>query len=147
MVSSLAEGADRVAVQRARERLSARLIAILPFAPTDFSRDFANAASRREFFTLLAVADDVVCVPRQRTRQAAYARAGGAIVDRSDVLLAVWDGRPSQGTGGTADVVSRARKRALPVVWIHAGNRKRGTLAPTSLGSSQGDVTFENWMR
>jgi hypothetical protein len=28
---------------------------------------------------------------------------------------------------------------------VHAGNRAPGTLQPTSLGSEQGRVTFENW--
>jgi hypothetical protein len=40
-------------------------------------------------------------------------------VDRSDVLLAVWDGQPARGPGGTGDVVAYARARGTPVevVW------------------------------
>jgi hypothetical protein len=34
-------------------------------------------------------------------------------------LVAVWDGEPSDGHGGTGDVVAAARERGLPVtaVW------------------------------
>ena len=34
-------------------------------------------------------------------------------------LIAVWDGKPSRGFGGTADVVAEARERGIParVIW------------------------------
>jgi hypothetical protein len=35
-------------------------------------------------------------------------------------LLALWDGRPSQGLGGTEDVVSFARGIGRPVAWLHS---------------------------
>jgi hypothetical protein len=34
---------------------------------------------------------------------------------RIDELWAVWDGQPTRGYGGTADVVALARQRAGPV--------------------------------
>jgi hypothetical protein len=46
--------------------------------------------------------------------------AGGrAVVDRSDVLMAVWDGQPARGLAGTADVGAYARERGVPVevIW------------------------------
>ncbi|MEM9262446.1 MAG: hypothetical protein AAGA22_02620 [Pseudomonadota bacterium] len=50
--------------------------------------------------------------PQARINQ--YALAGGYIVERADTLLAVWDGRPSQGVGGTADIVSWRNAGAIP---------------------------------
>ena len=47
-----------------------------------------------------------------------YGPAGAAILDRSDMLLAVWDGSPSRGPGGTADMVTQARIRGMPVLII-----------------------------
>lgn len=46
--------------------------------------------------------------------------AGGVLVavlpaSESDVLLAVWDGLPGRGPGGTADVVAYARSKGVPV--------------------------------
>ncbi|UJW36868.1 hypothetical protein L3Q67_02325 [Saccharothrix sp. AJ9571] len=42
------------------------------------------------------------------------------------VVLAVWDGGPSSGHGGTADVVDAARERGLPVtiVWPDGAERE-----------------------
>jgi hypothetical protein len=51
----------------------------------------------------------------------------GAIpeVDRSSVLVAVWDGQPARGLGGTADVVAYARQRGVPmeVIWPRGATR------------------------
>ncbi|GGV03562.1 hypothetical protein GCM10010211_83480 [Streptomyces albospinus] len=42
--------------------------------------------------------------------------AGSAIlVGPVDQLLAVWDGKPASGYGGTADVVDYARRTGTPV--------------------------------
>ena len=61
-----------------------------------------------------------------------------------DVLVAIWDGKGAQGQAGTAQVVARARALRLPIAWVHAGNRKPGTMQPTSLGADHGRVTYEN---
>lgn len=143
VVSALAEGSDRVVVQRAFLRQGCTLVAILPLPRDDYERDFPSAASKEEFRRLLAKAVEVVEPAAALPREAAYERAGLAVLDRSDVLLAVWDGQPSQGRGGTADIVAEARSRGLPLVWIHAGNRTPGTLEPSSLGPAQGLVTWE----
>ena len=42
------------------------------------------------------------------------------MVEHADVLIAVWDGRPARGMGGTADAVAYARQRGVPVLWVHA---------------------------
>ena len=59
-------------------------------------------------------------VPPCPLREAAYAAAGLAVLDRCDLLIALWDGMPARGPGGTGDQVAEARARALPLVWIHA---------------------------
>jgi hypothetical protein len=66
------------------------------------------------------------------------------VLEDCDVLLAIWDGQDAQGQGGTGGTVAEARARGIPVVWVHAGNRRPGTHEPTSLGDEQGQVTYEN---
>ncbi len=39
-------------------------------------------------------------------------------------------------------MVAQARARHIPIAWVHAGNRRPGTMEPTSLGPDQGKVTF-----
>ena len=45
--------------------------------------------------------------------------------NRADRLVAVWDGEPARGYGGTADIVEAARDRELPitVIWPEGARR------------------------
>ncbi len=117
VVSSLAEGADRLVADRVLARPHSRLVAVLPLAVEDYERDFATDSSIDEFRSLLARADSVetVDVPAGATREEAYEQAGFEVVARSDVLIAVWDGQPSRGRGGTAEIVEHARLRGCRV--------------------------------
>jgi hypothetical protein len=145
VVSALAEGADRLVARCLLARSGTRLVALLPLEVEDYATDFDAPESQREFRTLLARADEVVTLPPQADRDRAYEAGGLELVDRSDVLVAVWDGQVEQGVGGTGAIVTRARERRLPVVWVHAGNRRPGTSEPTSLGAEQGQVTWERF--
>jgi hypothetical protein len=56
---------------------------------------------------------------------AAYAAASQEILRRCEHLLAVWDGDPRGGPGGTAQTVARARQMGLPVTVIWPGGAAR----------------------
>jgi hypothetical protein len=117
-VSSLAEGADRIVADRVLARPGSRLEVLLPLPVDDYATDFGDAASREDFARLLAAADRVEVVATDESdpsREAAYARAGTAVLRACDVLLALWDGREARGRGGTAQVVAEARELGLPV--------------------------------
>lgn len=111
-VSSLAEGSDRLFAQRVLARPGGRLVVLLPLKPVDYVLDFADAASVQEFTDLLAAADETQVIEGAPsddwTREAAYERAGHAVLDRSDVLVALWDGEKGRGRGGTAEMVFEA---------------------------------------
>lgn len=145
VVSPLAEGADRLVARCVLAHPAARLIVPLPLPREEYLRDFASDESKHEFVKLLERADEVIELPPTPTRDEAYEAAGLYVLNHCDVLIAVWDGNPSQGAGGTAEVVAEARRRKLPIAWVHAGNRKPGTNEPTSFGAEQGTVTFENF--
>jgi hypothetical protein len=144
VVSALAEGADRLVAEAVLRRPGSRLVAVLPMPTSEYLADFATVESRDEFLRLLAGAAEVVELPASSSRTEAYAAANERLLDGIDVLVAVWDGAGAQGQGGTAEVVARARTLRLPLAWVHAGNRKPGTMEATSLGAEQGHVTFEN---
>jgi hypothetical protein len=140
LVSSLAEGADRLVVEVGREEpFRAGLEALLPLRPEEFRRDFPDARPSREFDWFLGVARDVrvarggehldLAAPGARDR--AYAAAASELVDRSEVLLAVWDGAAARGPGGTAETVALARRSGKPLAWIHSAD--------------PGSVAFESW--
>jgi hypothetical protein len=125
VVSSLAEGADRLAAEWALER-GIRLEAVLPMQPEAYLADFPTEASRTRFWRLIDAAAPVTVVPPQDTREDAYSTAGDAVVERSDVLLAVWDGRPTRGKAGTGEVVATARRSGVPVSWVRAEEHPGG---------------------
>ena len=145
VLSPLAEGADRLVVLRALARPTFALHAVLPFPRDDYMQDFSEPDSRAEFLRLLRRAEEVLELSGSPTRDEGYEAAAGCIVEKSDMLIAVWDGKRAQGRGGTAEFVELARRRDLPLAWIQAGNRSPGTLAPTSLGAVQGQVVFERF--
>jgi hypothetical protein len=117
-VSSLAEGADRLLARRVLDGGGA-LEVLLPLPADDYEDDFGSPASHRAFHDLLAAADRVSVIPPgpddDGTREAAYERAGLAVVEGCDVLVALWDGKPSRGRGGTAEIVAAARAAGRPV--------------------------------
>ena len=130
VLSCLAEGADRLVARVVLEAPAARLGAVLPLAPAEYATAFDGPSSRREFEALLHRDPDPVCLhPRPlaeefpgldaaAARQAAYRDAGRHVVDRCDILVAVWDGEPARGPGGTAEIVAYALERGRPIVHI-----------------------------
>ena len=135
ILSSLAEGADRLVARVGLEFPGVDLHALLPLAPEDYRRDFASAASRAEFDALLARASSVEVLPPADTREAAYVNAGRVLVDRCDAVVAIWDGGPARGPGGTADVVAYAREKGRPLHWILSGDPSRIVVERLETGS------------
>ena len=144
VISSLAEGADRIVARHVLARTGARLIVPLPLPESDYVSDFASQESRAEFLSLLQRANHVEKMSSRATRDEAYEAAGEYVLNNSDVLVTIWNGQGAQGRAGTGQMVARARERRIPIAWVHAGNREPATHQPTSLGDDQGRVTFEN---
>ena len=117
--SSLAEGADTLVAELVPDEAGG-LVAVLPLAADDYRDDFSSAEAREQFDRLLALAHriDIVGPDEGGTRNSAYERAGRTVVACCDVLLALWDGEPSRGRGGTAQMVDEARQRGRNVVVI-----------------------------
>lgn len=118
-VSSLAEGADRLVARELLARPGSRLEVVLPMSPPDYARDFPDEQSRKQFQQLLGQASQVRQALARTTREEAYEWAGQQVVDQCDALIAVWDGDPSHGQGGTAEIVRHARGRGVPLAWVH----------------------------
>ncbi len=118
LLSPLAEGADRL-VARVAVAMDVRLEVLLPMPLAEYLTDFASEASRIEFERLHARAEqsielplaenssiEEICQPGPaRNRQ--YDAVGEYIARHSQILIALWDGAPSEKVGGTANVVHR----------------------------------------
>ena len=117
-VSPLADGADQLGAQIALE-VGYELHAVLPFSRARTREDMPDEAARERFDSLLARASCVLELPGHDGDEAgAYVMAGRATVAHSDMLIALWNGQPPRGRGGTADVVRFAFERANPVIHI-----------------------------
>ena len=103
LLCSLAEGADRLGA-RVALALGIGLVASLPLPREEYERDFTTPASRAEFADLLGRARDwfAVSTPPGSTREHAYARAAAYITQRSQLVIALWDGEPAHHEAGTA---------------------------------------------
>jgi hypothetical protein len=134
-VSSLAEGADRLFADAALAA-GIELVAPVPFARDVYARDFAGE-SRAAYHALLDRAAEVIELPgnydSEAARRAAYEAVGAEMVERSDIVLAIWDGEQASGRGGTADVVALARRRQRPVLWLPTGSKSPAERAPRLL--------------
>lgn len=115
VVSSLAAGADQLIAELALER-GGELEVVVPCH--GYEETFGGPA-RAGYLRLLSSAEHVETLPFASPGEEAFMAAGRQVVERSDELVAVWDGLPARGLGGTADVVSYARSRDIPVavVW------------------------------
>jgi hypothetical protein len=121
VVSALAEGADRM-VAAVGLAHGAALVAVLPFSRAAYQQDFPGERSRQDFTKLLAEAAEVIeldgRITSDESRNAAYSAVGEAVVARSDLMFALWDGGPPNGPGGTSEIVDLARRRGCPVLWF-----------------------------
>lgn len=128
-VSSLAEGADRMAAEAVLAQPGGQLEVVLPMHLDTYLEDFTTEKSRAEFHDMLARACRVVSAPEVRPEERShpehrgrqYEWASHFVVERSDVLVALWDGEPSRGRGGTASAIRFALERSVPVLWIPVG--------------------------
>ncbi|MGA7927857.1 MAG: hypothetical protein WCA20_17955, partial [Candidatus Sulfotelmatobacter sp.] len=146
MISPLARGADRLAARTALD-LGYALCVPMPFGQAEYEKDFKGREDPEEalltpeedlaeFREQLASASTRFALDGDRDRKAApdrdglaglaYEAVGRFVVRHCDVLIAVWDGRQSNGRGGTADIVHYAATVGVPVWWIHAVDEKTG---------------------
>ncbi|MEU4688311.1 hypothetical protein [Actinoplanes sp. NPDC023714] len=121
-VSSLADGADQLFAACVLAAGGA-LEAVLPCA--DYGASLVAEGGRERFESYVRAASSVVTLPYGDPCEQGFLEAGQILVDRCDHLFAVWDGLPSRGLGGTADVVAyaRARNRPVTVLWLAGATR------------------------
>jgi hypothetical protein len=123
VVTSLADGADLV-VADACEQLQIPLICPIPFGVDEFRFDLPTDADRVQFDRHLATAREIQIVAGSRmsraSREATYRALGEQIIAQSDLVLAVWDGMPPAGPGGSAEIVENAQDLDVPVLRINA---------------------------
>lgn len=114
-LSSLAEGADQLFADLLL-RSGGVLHAVIPC--WGYASTFEPVA-RENYLRLLAAARSVTTLAYAKPSKQAFDAAGQYIAEHCDLLIAVWDGEPARGPGGTADAVEHARKlgREVAITW------------------------------
>ena len=146
LLSSLAEGADRIAADCALQA-GYQLQYPLPFLEEDYKKDFADEASKAEFDRLLQEAGGRVWEfdndyedktakpnngPAQEAEQAVtgkedsemnrlgYRQAGRLVLHHADIVLAICDDTVNEISVGAAGMVAEAKRQGLPLIRIDA---------------------------
>ena len=139
LVSALADGADTITAEAALAS-GWRLDACLPFVRNEYATDFSEGEHRERFGQLLDSASATFTLTGQRSdADAAYEAVGRVLLDQVDILVALWDGDPGRGRGGTARVVAEAIARHIPVIHIDVD----GGSTPVLLWSGLADFEIE----
>jgi hypothetical protein len=120
-VTCLADGADTLFAQAVLDA-GGDLIAVVPALRY---RENLPENHWHTYDRLLLEADEVIRLPHVESTSEAHMDASLKMLSRAGQLIAVWDGQPARGFGGTADVVAAARERGLrvTVVWPEGAQR------------------------
>lgn len=120
-ISCLADGADTTFAETVLAA-GAPLEAVVP------ARGYREALPQGHHPTYDRLLSRAVLVHELTHREStseAHMDAGRLLVEHCDRLVAVWDGEPARGPGGTADVVAHARalSRPVSVLWPEGARR------------------------
>jgi hypothetical protein len=92
---------------------------VLPFARANYRESLASNDAREGLDALLARSACLLELPGDPADGLeAYVMTGRATVAHCDMLIAVWDGLPPRGRGGTAEVVQLALTRGAAIIHL-----------------------------
>jgi len=106
--------------------LGGALEVVLPAA--DYRSRKVTVEDAAVFDELMGHATTVRTLPFKTSNRESYLGASEHLLSTAELMVAVWDGEPADGRGGTGDVVERARALGLPVtvVWPVGAAREVG---------------------
>jgi hypothetical protein len=117
-VSSAAAGGDLLFAESCLQ-LGLPIRILLPAPKEQFREDFDEPTWNRAE-SVMQRAMSVEVIGNGETKEERYYECGAETVQQTQILLALWDGKPSQGLGGTEEIFTYAKNQDRPVVWIHS---------------------------
>lgn len=119
-VTSLAIGADQLFAEAILNN-GGMLRVIVPFKGYELKFDVGY--ERNNYYRLIDKAESVETLEQKGSEEEEYMDAGKRVVNVSDFLVAVWDGKPADGLGGTADVIQYTKRQGKAVWHINPVSR------------------------
>jgi hypothetical protein len=114
--TALAVGADQLFAQILRDR-NIPYTAVLPCR--EIEKTFKAPPDLENYRRLFEYAAEAETLDFIEPAEIAFFEAGKRVVDLSDLVIAVWNGQPAKGLGGTADAVKYALGQKKRVVHIN----------------------------
>ena len=150
LVSPLAEGADRLVARIAMARYQMALYVPMPLPFDLYQTDFKEPESLREFTWLIGQAENYaeLCMrfgslealaqvsdgSMNENRNQQYALVGAYIAQVCDDVIALYDGKGAQGTGGTGQIVEWCENREVPTEYVNAADfHVRPAISPATV--------------
>ena len=120
-LSCIADGADALFAQAVLDAGGMLVVVV----PAERYRDGLPQSHHETYDALMARASDVIQLDHPESESHAHMDAALRMIEQADELLAVWDGQPARGYGGTADIVDAANARGVPVtiIWPEGAER------------------------
>jgi len=145
VMTPLAEGADRIAAEVAHE-LGIPIVVLLPMPRHLYEKDF-QGESLREFQTMRELGEQIELpllpelteadvISQGAGRDLQYAQLGAYLAAHSHVLLAIWDGKPSNAPGGTGHVINFHQHDVIELI---AGGQHR---SPIDFTEDESDLVY-----
>ncbi len=114
-VSSLAIGADQLFASLVANR-GGQIYAVIPFQGYERTFGLQDVEKYRQ---LVDKATFVEILKTNGTDEDKFLAAGKRIVDVADSIIAIWDGKPAKGKGGTADIVAYTIQKGIPLTHLN----------------------------
>ena len=142
LVSGLAAGADQLVAWRALTRgWALKAVLAAPLDTFALTMPFIDAHSLRN--ELIPKCSEVTVVASsEQGEKSGYIAVANSILNAGS-LIALWDGEPGRGAGGTADTVVRFLEESdRHVYWVHT-RRFGDTQSPNNPGWKK--INMKNW--
>jgi hypothetical protein len=110
-LSCIADGADALFARAILDHGGTLHVIV----PAHMYRDGLPQDHHATYDALMADAAEIIRLDYVKSDSNAHMDASPRMLADADELLAIWDGQPARGQGGTADVVYAARDQGIPV--------------------------------
>ena len=120
-VTSLAIGADQLFAQIILE-LNGLLHVVIPFP--NYENQFVSEKMKSAYSFYLQKASWVEILEYKLTEEKGYLNAGHRVVDLSQKMIAIWNGKSAAGIGGTGDIVKYCRHVNKDLILLNPNLKK-----------------------
>ncbi len=120
-VTSLAAGADQLFADLILKN-DGMIYIVVPFE--GYEESFEKLEDRNRYHDMRGLGMKIEVLPKKTSDEESYLAAGQKVVELSNAMIAVWNGKPAAGLGGTADIVAYALHRNVHLWHINPQTRE-----------------------